>query len=72
MIGNLKMHKKSGDIIFPLRNNLRGMVCLNCTSYMAGLRKVWETKKKSHHSVEVIKEEQEYDDGNLEFIGFSN
>ena len=29
---------------YPLRNGYCGLVCLNCTIYMAGLRKVWKTK----------------------------
>ena len=39
---------------YPLKSGYCGIVCLNCTSYMAGLRKVWRTKavavpNRKHH-----------------------
>lgn len=50
-----------------------GLVCLNCTSYMAGVRNVWRAK------VSAVKERtsqqfspQAYHDGKVEFIGFTH
>lgn len=61
------------DEAYPLKNGYCGIVCLNCTSYMAGLRKVWQTKSvsvpnKKHHEFD----EQRVDDGKLEFVSFKS
>ena len=36
------------ETIFELKNGYKGLVCLNCTSYMCGLRNVWMTDKSSN------------------------
>ncbi len=58
---------------YPLKAGYCGIVCLNCTSYMAGLRKVWRTKgiavpNRKHDDFS----EQKVDDGLLEFVSFKS
>ena len=50
-----------------------GLVCLNCTSYMAGVHNIFNTnrmattqKDNNHHT------RQAYGDGKIEFVGFKN
>lgn len=38
---NININEK----IYELKKGYKGLVCLNCTSYMCGLRNVWNTKK---------------------------
>jgi hypothetical protein len=38
---------QESETIFNLKNGYKGLVCLNCTSYMCGLRNVWMTNKAS-------------------------
>lgn len=37
---------------YPIENGKCGLVCLNCTSYMAGLRKVWQTKSIANVNID--------------------
>lgn len=49
------------------------MLALNSVRYMAGLRNVWNTSKlgiRSQPSAEF--QEQRFDDGLIEFLGFKN
>lgn len=64
--GNVMKDSLMAEGGYPLRAGYCGLVCLNCTSYMAGLRKVWRTKEVSvpqrkHHEFA----EQKVDDGQL-------
>lgn len=66
-----EMELTQGNKKYPLKPGYCGLVCLNCTSYMAGLRKVWQTKSiavenKSNSSFQ----EQRVDDGMVEFVSF--
>ena len=61
---------------YPIEKGKCGLVCLNCTSYMAGLRKVWRTKSISNVNIDkkVAKEvfqPQKVDDGMVEFVDLS-
>lgn len=40
---------------YPIERGKCGLVCLNCTSYMAGLRKVWRTNKISNVNIDKSK-----------------
>lgn len=62
---------------YPIERGKCGLVCLNCTSYMAGLRKVWRTNKISNVNIDKSKakeifKEQKVDDGMVEFVSFKN
>lgn len=53
---------------YPIRSGRCGLVCLNCTSYMAGLRDVWKTKSVTNVNLDKRKarecfKEQAVDDG---------
>jgi hypothetical protein len=37
---------------YPIKPGKCGLVCLNCTSYMAGLRKVWKTKSIANVNID--------------------
>ena len=62
---------------YPIKPGKCGLVCLNCTSYMAGLRNVWRTKSISNVNIKKSEarqyfKEQQIDDGMLEFVSFKN
>ena len=62
---------------YPIKSGKCGLVCLNCTSYMAGLRKVWQTKSISNVNIQKseaksIFKDQKVDDGMVEFVSFKN
>lgn len=62
---------------YPIKRGKCGLVCLNCTSYMAGLRKVWETKAVSNVNIDKRRasdyfKEQRVDDGMVEFVSYKN
>jgi hypothetical protein len=70
---NLIEDENDQEKLYPLKAGYCGIVCLNCTSYMAGLRKVWRTKSvsvphKQHHDFH----DQKVDDGKLEFVSFKS
>lgn len=55
---------------YPIENGKCGMVFLNCSSYMAGLRKVWQTNSIANVNMDKsmaksIFKEQKVDDGML-------
>lgn len=54
-----------------IKNRYKGFVCLNCSSYMAGLRDVWHTSALSTTD-ESLKEftPQVYNDGKVEFVAY--
>lgn len=62
---------------YPIERGKCGLVCLNCTSYMAGLREVWRTNSVTNVNVDKKRKkeyfkEQKVDDGMIEFVSFKN
>jgi hypothetical protein len=57
---------------FEMKEGLKGLVCLNCTSYMCGLRDVWMTSCSTDESLKDLRLRQEFDDGKIEFMAFNN
>jgi hypothetical protein len=53
---------------YPIKSGKCGLVCLNCTSYMAGLRNVWQTNSIANINIDPKRakeyfKEQKVDDG---------
>jgi hypothetical protein len=42
---NLILTSKGDETVYKLKKGYRGVVCMNCPSYMCGLRHIWTTKK---------------------------
>ena len=62
---------------YPIEKGKCGLVCLNCTSYMAGLRKVWQTNSISNVKIDKKRasqyfKDQKVDDGMVEFVSYKN
>lgn len=64
---------RKGTSEVKFKKGYHGLVCLNCTSYMAGVQNVFRTDKmaiKPRLNPEFSK--PTYDDGKLEFVCFKN
>ncbi len=67
------MGSKEDETVYKLKKGYRGVVCLNCPSYMCGLRHIWTTKKiAEENSEESHFKPQKFDDGEVEFIAYKN
>ena len=67
-----KMTESTGSVPmipkYPIENGKCGLVFLNCTSYMAGLRQVWQTKSIANVNIDKSTgksyfKDQKVDDG---------
>lgn len=58
-------------VLHSFKKKYKGLVCLNCTSYMAGLRDVWKT---TQHATRETPEKQftpqHYSDAKVEFVAY--
>jgi hypothetical protein len=58
------MNSNNEETIYKLKKGYRGVVCLNCPSYMCGLRHIWKTKKiAEQNSEDFLFKPQKFDDG---------
>jgi Diacylglycerol kinase accessory domain len=63
---------RKDNMIFSIKSKYKGLVCLNSTSYIAGLRNVWKTKAIATETPNKEFQPQTVGDGNVEFVAFKN